>query len=60
MTGSMWLLLHLPSLVLGELMCNHDGVKCVAEPPGCTAGCGYLLMYRAESASATSVHGTIF
>ena len=45
----------LPSMVLGELICNHDGVKCLAEPPGCTADCDYLLMYKAESASATSV-----
>ncbi|XP_063681666.1 uncharacterized protein LOC134816655 [Bolinopsis microptera] len=58
MAGSIWFLFYqtmLPSLILGELICNHDGVKCVAEPSGCTADCGYLLMYKAESASTTSI-----
>ena len=52
-----WVLLLtlLISPLLCNLTCDSDGVKCVADPSGCTADCDYLLKYKAASADTTQV-----
>ena len=40
---------------IGEMICDSDGVKCIAHPSSCTADCDYLLKYKAASADTTQV-----